>query len=411
MSRIVMDYLIEQGSRYDGTNLKYENDVRNTIRWIYDRQHEKMMSHIQIYDSIGSMLQLQMCINGIMNIMEDANRAMNEVFSVELPRHIDKGYGEMGDLIDIGMEVSNRLSKDKLTEMKGIVDNNTVEYAKHHAFEYVKKLSNETADKLRSELTHMMITKQYDKKKFSSMVEHTMSTNKSRADAIAQSEMSMAYNTGALERMEEFNRYSEHTMKKYWYGFKYSKVTCEYCKPRIGLIYDIDDNTEELPAHPRCRCVWLPYLDGWDSPIPSEVTRRADMLVRAYSPSDIYRKIDSRLGIKYAENIPIEDASAYLEGDRSDKIMKSISKAREGALEDIYKSFKIPDKVSGNGMDQHYESQMGFWKNYVAEHIVDGDKDELKNAYKGIKGVMALTWSGKQLDYFSRLLDAISDNI
>lgn len=411
MSRIVMDYLIEQGSRYDGTNLKYEKHIRNIIGNIYNRRYNRIMSHIQMYDSINSILQLQMCINGIINIMDDSNRNINEVFSVELPRHIDKGYREMGDLIDIGMEVSNRLSRDKISEMRGIVDSNTIEYAKHHAFEYVKKLSNETVDKLRSELTHMVLTKQYDKKKFSDMVEHTMSTGRSRADMIAQSEMSMAYNTGALERMREFNMYSEHTMKKYWYGFKYSKVTCEYCKPRIGLIYDIDDNTEELPAHPRCRCVWLPYLDGWDSPIPSEVTRRADMLVRAYSPSDIYRKIESRLGIKYAENIPIEDASAYLEGDRSDKIMKSMANARENALSDMYKSFKIPDKVSGNGMDQHYESQMKFWKSYTAEHIIDGDKDELKNAYKGIKGVMALTWSGEQLNYFSRLLDIISDNV
>ena len=406
-----MDYIIEQASRYDGRNLKQEKQVRNTIVNIYHTMRDRALSCIAIYDTINSPLQFQMLVNKLSQIISDGYGAIYRVLSRELIEHVKDGYNDMDDLIDIGMETSSRLGKSKISEIKHIVDNNTVEYINQHAFEYVKKLSNETMDQMRIELTKMALTDQYNKKEFAEMVGHMMDTSTSRADMIAQTEMSRAYNAGMIDRMNEFNEYGEHIMRKYWYGFKYSEITCEYCKPRIGMILDINDHREELPAHPRCRCVWLPYMDGWDGPIPSEVTRRADMLKRVYSPDDVYRKIKLRLNIDYAEHIPIDYARSYVAGDRSDDVLSAIKHAREQAILDKIDSFDIPATVHGNNMDREYKAQMKFWKEYVAEHIVDNDKEELKKCYIAVKGVMSLTWSGEQLHYFARLLDIIDENI
>ena len=98
---------------------------------------DRALSCIAIYDTINSPLQFQMLVNKLSQIISDGYGAIYRVLSRELIEHVKDGYNDMDDLIDIGMETSSRLGKSKISEIKHIVDNNTVEYINQHAFEYV----------------------------------------------------------------------------------------------------------------------------------------------------------------------------------------------------------------------------------------------------------------------------------
>ena len=52
---------------------------------------------------------------------------------------------------------------------------------------------------------------------------------------------------------------------------------------------------------------------------------------------------------------------------------------------------------------------MNFWKNTVAEAIVDNDKDMLNKCYDGIKAVIVLPWSSSQISKWEKLLYSIDE--
>lgn len=75
--------------------------------------------------------------------------------------------------------------------------------------------------------------------------------NPVRAEMIATTELSWAYNR-STERVYKIGGANGLV----WHGSDDLK-TCDYCRSQIGNEYPIDKHPEN-PAHPRCRCTWLP---------------------------------------------------------------------------------------------------------------------------------------------------------
>lgn len=404
----IIDLIIEQAEIFDGRNLKLETSTIEKLGELYDDACDRILKTVEIHGVIDTTLKYQNLMNRIQIIITDYYNSAYKIITKTCGDYYGTGYDNTDQLIDLALDVEENARRVTITELKKLTpDPNAIEFMKNHAFEQVKGFSNSVLEALRSKLGESLVSGKIDKNQVRSMVADILNSSVSRADMIAQTELSLAYNSGVLARMREFNAVSGKKMLKYWHGFKFSVSTCTYCRPRIATIYDIDDNTEHLPAHPRCRCVWLPFVEGWDSPISTMFTRKSNMINRVYKPSEIYAKLNARLGIDYSDYLTVDDAARYLSGDRSSEFYTNLSKARAKAIKDKSASFDIALATAEDVMANEFNTQISFWRKLLAEGIVDNNVELLRKSYTAIKGVMILPWTGNQLYEFDKLLDII----
>lgn len=407
----ILDYIIDQAELNDKINLGIELDVRDSVVAIYNTYAQRIISISEIYSDMNNYARVATLLY---KIEDNLNMMCNDIYKVLTP-NVDKyqtrGYDQTGDLISLGFEVKESIEQ-KLSEIKGsMYDPNTYENMTRHSFAYVTGLRDDLKASMRSDVEKLFRDGKFNRQNVRDIVMNTMNTNESRADMIAQTEMSMAYNHGAIQRMDDFTSATGIKMYKYWHGFKYSEVTCTYCRPRIGNKYEAHDHSETLPAHPRCRCIWIPMAEGWDKPVSMNIMRNADMLKRVYNPQEIYGKINKRLGINYAEYLDIEDATAYIAGKRSEELADKFDKAKSTATLAVLDTMDAKSTSPAKTLKNEYETQMPFWKKYVASRIVDNDTKALETTIDAIKGVMLLPWTGKQLGEFNKLIDTINNHL
>lgn len=404
----VIDYIIEQADRYDIKNLQFEEDIKFNLGRTTDNYYSRIVS--KVLTDITSVLTMQKLMISIENVMRDYVSACKKILLDAFDEYYKTAYDNTGDLIDLGNELMNKFNQG-VSEQKSNkeYDEETIDYIEKHAFELLTGHSYQKIEKIRAELGNLFLNGRANKANVREAIERVLDVNRSKAEEIAQTELSRAYNFGTMARLYEYQNLTGQRVRKYWHGFKYSENTCEYCRPRIGNVYDLDDYTEELPAHVRCRCVWLPILDGWDTPVNTKLISRANMLNTGYNKDMIYQRINNRLGINYAEYMSDNAVNDYMSGDRTEKIYNEMGKARDRYIKDMISSFDIAKDNSRTHMSNEFNQQMAFWKKYVAGSMADGDNDALDKSYEAIKGVMLLPWNATQLDEWNKLLNIISN--
>lgn len=401
----IIDYIIEQADRYDIKNLQFEEDIKFELSRITDKYYSMILNKVVV--DITSELIMQKLMISIMDTMDKYVVTCKKIIMDTFIEYYNTAYNNIDDLINLGNELSAKFSN--VSEMANReYDEETIDYIQKHAFELLKGHSHEKVDKIRAKLGDMFLRGTASKANVRSAIEKILNTNKSKAEEIAQTELSRAYNYGTMKRLNDYKKITGKHIRKYWHGFKYSNSTCEYCRPRIGNVYDLEDNTEELPAHVRCRCVWLPILDGWDGPVDTKLISRANMLNTGYNKDMIYARINNRLGINYAEYMSDEAIEDYMSGDRTERVYKDMDSARNAYIKDKVDSFEIAKDNSRTHMSDEFNQQMNFWKNLVAGAMADNNDDMLDRAYEAIRGVMILPWNAEQIDKWDQLLDKIS---
>lgn len=404
----VIDYIIEQADRYDIKNLQFEEDIKFELGRITDMYYSRTLN--KVITDITSVFVMQKMMINIENVLSEYITACKKILIDTFKKYYNDAYKNTGDLIDLGNELMAKFNQG-VTEQKSNneYDEDTIEYIQQHSFELLKGHTWNKIEKIRAELGNMFLAGKANKANVRSAIEKILDVNRSKAEEIAQTELSRAYNFGVIHKLREYQNLTGSAVRKYWHGFKYSENTCEYCRPRIGNIYDIDDYEEELPAHVRCRCVWLPVLDGWDSPLDTKLISRANMLNTAYSKDMMYLRINNRLGINYASYMSDKAVEDYMAGDRTDKIYNEMDKARDKYIKDTINSFDIAKDNSRAHMSDEFNQQMSFWKKYVAGAMSDNDYDALDRSYEAIKGIMVLQWNAEQLDKWNTLLSIIQN--
>jgi SPP1 gp7 family putative phage head morphogenesis protein len=404
----IIDYIIDQSDRYDIRNLQTEEDIQFLLKKKKDILDTSILSYVR---PILTLLDLTMFMESVTKAFTRYYNSIAMIYDKSISNHYDNGYKQTDDLIQIGREVEGKLSENVKEMQYGQYDENTIEFIKNHAMEQAKGYSDSKINQIRSTISDLMLKGKANKATVRDAVQKILDSNASKAEDIARTELSRAYNYGVLYRLGEFKEQNPNqSVQKYWHGFAYSPETCTYCRPRIGKVYDIDDESETLPAHVRCRCVWLPVMGGWDKPVSRNLTARANMLNTAYSEEMIYDRINNRLGINYANYLSQEAATDYMAGDRSEKVMNAIAVARENAIKDRKAEINIKSDTDGGLMSNRFNNQMSFWKDVVATAIIDSDKDTLGKSYDAIKAVMLLPWNGSQLGKWNDLLDYITRN-
>lgn len=403
-----IEYIIDQADRQDKKNIQFEQD----ILWRIKRGHDKLNSSVlSKARACRKLIDMQQMMNEIESVYTAFNSAVINLLRSSLPEYMKTAYNNIGDLIELGKETSGRLSEGVQEQRKLVYSEDILNIIKDNAFKLIKGKSNEQIEAMRKELTNMVLAGTATKQNVRDMIQQVLNEddggkNGSYAELVAQTELSTIYNMGTIKRLKEYEKVSGKKMRKYWHGFKYSDRTCEYCRPRIGGVYDLDDESETLPAHPRCRCAWLPYDPDWDGTARPLIIR-ANMLNTSYSPDMIYDRINSRLGINYSRYMSQESAVDYLAGDRSTKTIDALRNARQMYINNLVDAFNISNDTNNTTMSQEFNQQMGFWKSYVASNMADNNQAVLNNCIEAIKGVMLLPWNAEQMDKWNQLLSKI----
>lgn len=401
----ILDYVIEQADRNDARNLQFEQDILFRINKAKENIFGRLVTRGQGCETLTDMQNMLQVFETMMDILE---HEIQYILEGKFKEYYNMGYKNTDGLIDVGLDVERRFQRN-IKEITIVRDEDTVKYIQGHAFEMLTGYTNNIIQQLRAGLGDLILKKSADRATVQAYIQRTLDVNPSKAKEIAQTELSRAYNYGVLDRLRQYQIESGRKVRKYWHGFMYSAVTCEHCRGNIGKTFDLDDESEVLPAHPRCRCVWLPVLEGWDKPVDRGIIARANMLTTGYSEEQIYARINNRLGINYGEYLKLEDAVDYLQGDRTPSMMSKIKIARDQAVASVKSDFQIQQEQGSDTWSKRFNTQMNFWKTTVAEAIVDKNTDLLGKAYEGIKAVMLLPWSAQQISKWERLLHSIEN--
>lgn len=402
----IMKYIIEQADRNDGRNLQYEQDILFRIRQYINIMITKCMNSILTdLNNITSVNNLQKRFD---KHIDTAIRSIRILLVGVAQNYYETAYHQCNDLIAIGMEVSNRFDS-KVTEMAGVQqDEDTIDYIEKYSLDLLTGYSEGKKNELRSKLGYLMLSGKGDKASVRKAVEKILNVNRSKAEQIAQTELSMAFNAGMLRRMAEWQKLTGDKVLKYWHGFKYSDKTCDYCRERIGNTYDIDDNSETLPAHPNCRCCWLPMLAKWDKPSTNRLLAKANLLNLGYSLESMQQRINNRLGINYAGYMSEEAMTDYLLGDRTTKIDSELLQARTQYVNDLIQSWNIERDTTNGRLANEFNQQLKFMQQMAAIAIADADYDMSNRIVEAIKGLMILPWTAEQNSKWIELMDKIA---
>ncbi|MEO0760110.1 MAG: minor capsid protein [Cyanobacteria bacterium J06648_16] len=87
------------------------------------------------------------------------------------------------------------------------------------------------------------------------LMRQQLGVTKSKAETLARTEMSRSLNNGAQMR------YERSGVEYVQWMITPSEQLCRICAARNGYIYEV--GKVEIPAHPRCRCQWLPVSQDW----------------------------------------------------------------------------------------------------------------------------------------------------
>lgn len=92
------------------------------------------------------------------------------------------------------------------------------------------------------------------------IVDRVDAIGKTRATTLARTEIVRAHNQGNLEQLKQAG--VEGIMIQAEWSTAGDNRVCSICGPLEGNVYNID-KVPSIPHHPNCRCVALPYIEGY----------------------------------------------------------------------------------------------------------------------------------------------------
>lgn len=179
------------------------------------------------------------------------------------------------DIITRNIQKKYQIGMDELEvklNMNFVQDSEKIAFLTEYAFENVKGMTDELAEKLRKELSDGVMNLE-SVTQISKRIQNIMDVSKERAVMIARTESIRAENMGKLDGAAQ----SGLNLKKYWDATRDQKQ-CKYCRAMADkydeahaipldrkFTLDMDGKHFEVqaaPLHPNCRCSVFFRNDG-----------------------------------------------------------------------------------------------------------------------------------------------------
>lgn len=158
----------------------------------------------------------------------------------------------------------------------------------------------------------------------------------SRARTIARTETVRAHNEGSLNRYGSVeNRLDGLTVIAEWSTAGDNRV-CVICRSFQGQQFDLSDARGRIPAHPNCRCTWVPVRREQASESEGErpVSRRVDEAIEdAENETVAIDAIDEAI----TDELPVENSSlTQLDPERAAQVARTLE--RLDAIDELEKA-------------------------------------------------------------------------
>lgn len=393
----ILDYVKEQANRDDINTLRYEQDTLNDI----SKAKNIIFRHIlSCALPIANKISIETMISNMQELAARGTKIIYDILADAIKHMYNTAISNSENLFDVASMIENRKNNSGINtvEMYGGMDFDAgFEFIQNMSFNLLKNYEQNIIQELRADFGRLYLSGNFDiesvKKSIASILKlDNKYSSDQKIEEIAQTEMSRAYNFGVLKHAIDYRNRTGENVKKYWHGFPTSGRTCQYCMARIGHVYNLEDNTEELPAHPRCRCTWIIVADGWNNEINNGINNGInsnDNLFDNISETELRQKFASTLGINYANKVPIEVIKQYMRGNRSNDIMASIEKSRinyiRGVKANIYKEIGYSDIQRDSEFGNWLYNQIGFYVSVMASAQADRNSDLLKKLQPSIE--------------------------
>lgn len=152
-----------------------------------------------------------------------------------------------------GWGFAESTTRKPIKEIPAILNNLALEWIKNHSLELAKGLNETTKRELQALLAEGYAQGEGIAQLTARIDSYYRQTG--RAEMVARTETIAASNEGALQLYQ-----SEGVEKVQWYTSLDGR-TCEICMPYHEEVFPVMESHNMIPAHPRCRCVWLAYVD------------------------------------------------------------------------------------------------------------------------------------------------------
>lgn len=136
----------------------------------------------------------------------------------------------------------------------GLLNTIALAWIKSRSLELAQLLNNTSIDDLRKTLAEGFELGESIPKLTKRVTEYYGEANKVRARMVARTETIAASNEGALQGYGDLG-----VEKTEWYTAP-DERRCEECSTQHGVQYALKDSHGLIPAHPNCRCVWVPVV-------------------------------------------------------------------------------------------------------------------------------------------------------
>ena len=200
----IIDYIIEQADRYDIKNLQFEQDIKFQLSRLTDRYNNIILS--KVITDINNILAMQKLIISIDKVYKQYVSDCKKILMDSFDTYYRTAYNNTSDLIDLGNELTAKYSQISEQKSNREYDEDTIDYIEKHAFELLTGHSYQKVERIRAELGDLFLKGKANKSNVRDAIEKILNVNRSKAEEIAQTELSRAYNYGVMARLQEYQR-------------------------------------------------------------------------------------------------------------------------------------------------------------------------------------------------------------
>lgn len=208
----------------------------SALKRLWDDQKKEVISNLKDAQDIEDALFS----------VDEAEEEFDDNLRPLVGKVFERHYGDAQDLV--APEIPHAKDWEGLNEA-------ALAWIRTHSLQLAKLLNGTSIDDLRKTLAEGFELGESVPKLTKRVTTYYGEANKVRSKMVARTETIAASNEGALQG------YGDVGVEKVEWYTALDDRTCDECGPQHGAEYGLKQSHGLIPAHPNCRCVWVPVIE------------------------------------------------------------------------------------------------------------------------------------------------------